>query len=353
MSYSITKMIFILTISITSLISCTDSKKKEINKTKRSKPRNNIIIPSTNNFNEYFKFEKSILLDTNIILSGIWSMDSDTNENLLITDLVGKHVIQYDKNGKINNELVPEKCNPGFNWAPMNAKYFQKNIVVLNSGPWGYLFKKNGDCIGEMSSKFIAPIHYEPFKEDKIIGYYSGGKGKIIRVLDKKGDFIKGFGVFPKMYKKFIYSVDGGGIIVDENQNIYQVNVYSPEIIKYNSEGENITTFFRKPKNYNRISKDYFIDGFYRGIKQIKDKTLSLSLNLLNNSILLLELETNKKYEIELCTLDGNYLTSETLDVSGNVLLAKYNKLYILNKNEHITDDKYKNPMIDVYSFRY
>jgi hypothetical protein len=313
-------------------------------------------------FNNYFKKSNDIQLDNKILVAVISDLDIDSEGNLLVTDNVGKNVYLFDEKGRLKKKLSADSCHPGFNWIPLYARFSKNNeILVVNSGPWGFRFKKNGNCLGDMDQTYLASLHVCFKNNGNIIGYYNDYENgeAYLEEMDSLGKAIRRFGQFPKEFKNIISRLEGGGLVCDDNDNIYQLDVTSPNIVKYGPDGKYITTLFRAPSYFRRIVEDIkdYSENPMKFMKQVKNlfenNTISFSLQLLDTKKIMILLLNNKKYGIEIFDLDGKFLLNDELITDKYIIAAKNGNIYVVIQPSMDKNGNLPNPKIEVYKFIY
>ncbi|MGQ9798059.1 MAG: hypothetical protein ACUVRG_02025 [Ignavibacterium sp.] len=319
---------------------------------------NHSLFAQTREINFYNLVTKvrTIKPDEKILIGSINSLDIDKNGNILITDRVANQVYLLDPNGKLIRTLLPDSCHPGFNWRPFDAKFDKSgNILVLNANPWGYRFYKNGKCLGKMDIKFLAPLHISFLSDSSIVGYYNDLERPHLKMMDNLGREKFKFGRFPDEFKRIIYRLEGGGLITDKDDNIYQLNVISPEIFKYNKHGKLLKSFYKNPSYYQNIERDFLNDNPANVLSEVpkllKDKTLALSLFLFNDDKLLIQFMQGNYYIIQICSLDGKYMKDE-ISIDKQILLAKHGLIYLTYQPEPDKKGNLPNPIIEVYKLK-
>lgn len=317
----------------------------------------NFILPQTNDVNFYEEASKikTIKFDESILLGDISFLDIDDKKNLLLTDRVSQNVFLFSENGKLINTLSTEKCTPGFNWNPQKA-YFnrQGGIVVINNAPWGYRFKSDGNCLTGMNLYFLPPLHLA-FKEDGImIGYYILDDGNHLKIMSKSGKEMKKIGTFPNGFKNLISRFEGGGLITDENDNIYQLNVNSPKVFKYSKDGVLIYDFMNRPSYLRLVDEDISEDPskHFKQINNLANKTLSLGLFLLDKHKILVLLSKNKNIGMEVYNTDGKYLLKREIIIDKMILAAKDGLIYVSVQPPLDSEGKLPNPFIEIYKLK-
>jgi len=282
----------------------------------------------------------------------------DVNQQYyLITDRISKKVYLINRQGAQKvKELSVEKCDPGFTWRPIIARFVKDGILLLNSIPWGYRFSSDGNCLGKMDIKFVAPLLVSGMRNGDIIGFYNS-KEPFLCIMDKYGEEKKKFGQFSNEFKNFLYRYEGGGLVLDEYDNIYQIDSYDWQIKKFDSNGKFTRIIGKKPPFFRKIEKDISNDPV-KLMKEfgelIENKTTTQSMYLLaKNKILIQYFSTNAKRNrvfIQIVDYNGNELQSSEIAGTKRILFAQDNKLYFYNQPD-LKNGILPNPKIEIYEF--
>lgn len=309
------------------------------------------------NFYEKASKVKSIKITNKILIGDINFLDIDKNGNILITDRIGNAVHILDREGKLLRTLTPDSCNPGFNWRPFKAYYDRHgDILVLNSIPWGYRFWGNGNCKGEMDITFIAPLHIYSLSDNSIVGYYNLDDGLHLKMMNDKGKEKFRFGEFPSEYERLIYRFEGGGLVTDKDDNIYQLNFSSPEIFKYDKRGKLTQKFGKIPSYFRKIERDLSSSdpksAFSEIPKLLKDKTIALSLFEYDTDKIMVQLYNGNFYGIQIYNLKGDYLLKDEIILDRQILSAKYGLIYFVYQPEPDANGNLPNPVLEVYKLK-
>lgn len=312
-------------------------------------------VKLSSEFKDVFIKHKEFVIDTSVKIGMIQSLDANQNGDIIITDFQVAQAIVINSNGKLKVKLTPEPCNPGFHWSPVKAVFIDNYIYIINASPWGYKFDLNGNCIGEMSKSFLPPYILSGLDKNHLIGYYALEGNQSLKVLDTEGNEKSSFGIFPEEYKNFIFRVEGGGLVVDKYKNIYQMNITSPTIYKYNKTGKLLNTFKNYPDRFVKLKKDLSPDAMTM-IKEtgeaFKYVSLALGLFMLNDSTLLMKVKDGRgKYKLLLLNLEFELLHDEAFVIKEDLILAKNGYLYFV-KDEVMNHGDYINPKIVIYKMK-
>jgi len=322
-----------------------------------------ILLIAKSIYGQHFSkihLSSEIQLDSTILLANIDKLDVDDESNLLVTDFRSQSIILFDKKGKLVRVLNPTECHPGFTWNPYYAKFADGYIIVLNSIPWGFKFNNDGTCLGDMDVSFVAPFKILGLSGGKLLGYFTNNdKKQHLSIMDSSGKEIKRFGIFPEKFANLIDKFEGGGIVEDSKGNIYQLNVSSPVITKYDREGNFIKEIGIFPHYYKKIEEDPFFNispsQLFKAMKKIKGKSLATDLFLYHDSTLVVLIQNWKKvitYNLEIYSTDGKHLNSEDISTDFNILAIKNKVIYSSFQPKMNTDGSIPNPFIRTFTLK-
>lgn len=305
-------------------------------------------------FSEAFLKFKEFIIDTTLKVGQIRFLDVDDNDNLIVSDFLRKEVFILSPNGKLIKTLNPDICTPGFHWSPVFANILNGQIYVINAGPWGYRFDREGNCLGKMDDNFLPPRFLQSFSNNRILGYYALANDLSLKVMNEFGKAEYKFGVFPEEHKNFLTRFDAGGLVVDKFNNIYQMNVSTPQIYKYNEQGKLIKVFNNYSNNFITLDRDINNSSaeLINEIKRIQNVSWAEKLFLLTENILLVKLRhPQNKYGLLLIDLDGELACEKEYEIEENLLYAKNGRLYFIS-DQIVNDNQYLNPKITIYKIK-
>lgn len=311
-------------------------------------------------FNQYFEFVKEITLPSDMILGDITAIDT-YGDKIVIADKFGKNAYLINNNGKLLKRLNTDECHPGIKWFPYNAYFNKKGYIYIinNSPPWGFRFDKNGKCLGPVDATFVGAYWFAFTINDQIIGYNQSNKynKNSLILMDAKGKEIKIFGVFPEAFKNLINRRRAGGLVTDKDDNIYQLNVCSYEITKYDKDGKYLKTLKCKPNRYLAPERDYSdtkdMQQMMRESRSMNDFTNPERLYLLDENIIATEYWNKGVLELTLCDLEGNRLNINPITYEKQKsLFAKNGFLYFTFQADADVKGNMPNPTIKIYRYK-
>lgn len=98
-------------------------------------------------FEDVFKIAREVQLDDAIVLGDRMSPIVGPQGQMLAMD--GDLAVLFDSSGRMISEVTPEACNPGHNWSPTNAQFFEDGgFLVFGFSRDGYWFDASGQCTG-------------------------------------------------------------------------------------------------------------------------------------------------------------------------------------------------------------
>lgn len=312
-------------------------------------------------FSQKFIKVKEVKLDKDLLIGNVWTMDVDDDGNFIINDQIAREIYLLNSKGKLREKLSPLKCDPGFSWRPFDVKKLTNGkILVLNSGPWGFLFNADGSCFGNLDNSFIAPAQITS-QTNGLVGYntieFQNKYDCYLNIMDHRGIEIKRFGIFPEKYRAMITRLDRGGLFCDSENNIYHSNPTDAVIYKYNPKGELLKEIECKPGYYigvtpvlsNNIAPFVMIKKL---VETIKNETLIENIFLLDVDKILVVISHRGKFSNMVLSLNGDFIYEEKEFSTRKFKCAKNGFAYKVIQPES-SDDAIPNPVIEVYKFEY
>lgn len=303
-----------------------------------------------------FELIKEIKITNNLLLGSIWHLSCFQNKEFLITDNIGKKVYLIDNNGNLLKELNPEVCNPGFNWNPLYS-FFNKegDIYIINSLPWGFRFSRTGNCLGPMSNAFLGTFSVDFKTNGEVIGYYAMEDGNYLKAMSPDGKEIKKFGEFPKEFKNIIFHFEYGGIITDDNDNIYQLTPVSTKIVKYDKHYKKICEFEYLPDDFFKVREDINLSDnpqelIFEISKKLEGKTFSNKIFSVNKKMLAVQYSRNNSYGLILYYTSGEPVIKKNINFNKRIMASSDDGyIYTVEEAKPDKDGNLPNPSIQVY----
>lgn len=313
--------------------------------------------------NEYKlqKLKNMIEIPQEIVLGTISSLDIDNKGNLLITDQMSKNVLLFDKILKKFKNLSPFNCTPGFNWRPIygvfNSK--SKNILIINSLPWGYKFLENGNCFEPMNYKFIAPSFIINTYDSRLVGYYNDDQGNSLKMMDENGNILFTFGEFQDNYKNFIKRFAGGGLTTEETgKYIFKMDVHSPILHKYNLQGHLLEKKKYRLSHFSQIDRDVIEnkENPFLIVKDLKSllegKSIIKNFTYYGKNKFIVVTFTNKKHFIHLVNTTGDVLFESEIPDELSYLNSKNGIIYFSEQPTTDNSELLPNPRVIMYEIK-
>ncbi len=309
------------------------------------------------NFSKYFTKESTVKLSDKTVICEITALDY-SGKNYLITDVYGKKVFLFDaKSGMLHCELNAAKTSPGYNWNPLVSYFNKEGIFVHNNMPWGYRFDTNGLGKGNMSSKFLGTPYFCFQTNGNFVGLYLSNNS-YLSLMTNAGENIKNSNNIDFEYPNMINRYEGGGIIADEKDNIYQITCYDWKIKKYDRDLNYIKTIGSRPPYFDKIEHDLQnkrpTPGHNDLRNTLKDKSTILNMFYFAKGKILIQYytPTKKKNPIGIMIIDteGNRITKEEIMIDRKIVLAKDNKIYLAIQPKGDANHL-PNPIIEVYRY--
>ena len=294
--------------------------------TKMNNIPNRHVAISANHISDIFTLEREVVLSDSVFIAHYAYLDVDAEGDFLLTDIIGKQVVLFSRNGDHKATLSTDPCNPGFPWSPWQARFKPDGKIIVNSSQWGYEFANNGDCIGELSDAFEFPESMGFDDNGNIYGFYVHGqqdKGYHIRKMNAHGELINSFG-FDDMYFWYTLRYNPVPDIVVKDDYVYHAQIFNPGINRYNEKGQFINHIARNPDYYRapKIDDSEFSDDHDPGSASIKYHgkfSVTRSLWLLNDKTLMISYDNEYNRKNKISALNGLGL----MDLEGNDLINK------------------------------
>ena len=327
------------------IVSGCGSREREIDAKSEDIPDRSTIISATH-IDDIFTLEREVALTDSIFIAHYAYLDVDTDGDFLLTDMIGKQVILFDRNGYHKRTLSTEPCDPGFPWHPYQARFKPEGNIIVNSSEWGYEFSNDGDCIGKLSDEFGFPDAMGFDNRGDIYGFYVYGQqdtGYHIRKMNQRGKTIDKFGFDDTYFWYTSRYSPAPDIVVDQNGVVYHAKIFNPKIDKYDKKGNLITQIGKKPEYYRevRVNDSEFAEGNdsrSAAIKYSGKFSLTQSLSLLNDETIMVKYKNqynrNKKPDeligLMFMDLEGNDIIGTDILTHINFVTAKNGFAYSL-----------------------
>lgn len=307
-------------------------------------------------FSKYFRLTSTIQISDDVVIGEISHLDINKNGDILLTDVIGNAVFLFDKTGHIIKQLSTQPCQSSFIINPIEAKFFDSGTIFMtNSGPWGYLFNENGDCLSEVDKYFTPPYNF--CCSNYLYGIYPESETTKILKMDKKGKKIETILNKKFEFQKIINRWSIHNSVVYTNNSVFFVLATDPVLYKID-KNKKLNSIDFSPSYFTRIEEDIIE---YTGNKKellddlnnkIKDRTTISSIFLFAKDKFLIQLSHRGYNGIEIIDLKGNKLISEEILTNKYFLFVENGKLYRVVDNEIDQNGNIANPKIEVYELR-
>ena len=211
---------------------------------------------SISHIDDVFTLEREVVLTDSVFITSTTHLDVDADGDFLLTDMLGKQAILFDRDGNYKKMLSTEPCDPGFPWDPFQARFKPDGNIIAHTSQWGYEFSNEGDCMGELSDEFGFPQGMGFGNSGNIYGFYVRGQqdgGYHIKEMDRHGEEIQSFGFDDKYFWYTMRNLGLPDIIVDKNNYVYHAKKFSSQIDKYDGKDNFITQIGEKPDYYRPV----------------------------------------------------------------------------------------------------
>jgi len=304
---------------------------------------------------EYFELDHTVQLSTEVLLSGIRSLEVAVNGDMLVYDQRHRAVALFDAYGSLIKNLDPTPCHPGFNMMPTGAVYVGSGIFMMNSGPWGYRFDKKGRCVGPVDETFRPTALHAGTVGGEIWGFY-GSQGRIVR-MDSLGGTISSFSAPPTEFAEMRDHVSEGELIV-HSDTVYFASPIDFRIYRYLLDGEPVSAIGTEPPGYRRPPADYPEQSSVQRLDSIGKILLSTSvtsgLDLLDKNLLMIQIRNPREsVRYFVYSEEGSLLAAgQASDLSRPFHFAARGLAYhVATPEREDPDAEPVNPTVEVYRY--
>ncbi|MTI89494.1 MAG: hypothetical protein FH748_16185 [Balneolaceae bacterium] len=310
------------------------------------------------NMQTTFEKVKEISLDSNTVFD-IRYLSVNKEKDLLITNRARNEVFLFDSSGTLKAKLS-EKLDAGFpggNWAPLHA-YFKKNgeIFVSNSVPWGILFGGKGAFKKFMPEVYNGTADLAFDRNNHIYSLKNNYEGFFIRRYDSSGNEVDMISNIDTSFKHINKRAIIGNNLIVVNDHLFYKNISKPNVYKYNSSGNLISTFSETPAYYKRPNSDMDYKGSGPDLDRNKlsqsvfkfatKYTANYSIHHLDQDLLLIQyVNMGGNYGYQIVSTTGDYILDYDLYTKNKIMAAKDGYIYINATVDEIA------PRIDVYKY--
>lgn len=293
------------------------------------------------NFEKYFSFIDTLSFDFNdIIIGEIKSLVVLDKTKFVILDKKSNSVNIIDIIGKTSTKLSLEKEIPGLKLDPL-AIYKDPAHGFWVSGATRYYFKfdEKGKLEANYSNNnYSATDKFCIDSKSNIIVYsmYSMVEPVLLyfNIMDNNIEELFKLD-FPQNRINIIRRWLGGGILIDDKNNIFIANGIEDKIYKYKFDGILLKYFKSKNIGYSQISEDIPPDKdgvlkYFMKKKGRVDFDSFFNLFFLNNNYDIVALfVVDGKLNLEIFTSDGVLLNNKKIIIPHRLVLAENNFIYL------------------------
>ncbi len=195
-----------------------------------------------------------------LLIGWIWSLDVAPDGRLLVVDYRAREILLFDPEGKLLAVPDPVLCHPGFEAAPVIAKFVgDQSIFVSNGGsPRGYRFTSDGDCQGNVDPDFgflTQSGFLDVGAQGSLIGVYRFPDRQVVRRMDASGKTLHEFDLPSSKFPNATRRIAEGGLVADE-RHIFYAGVAEPSILKLTLEGNVVAEFSQRTAWFRDVSND-------------------------------------------------------------------------------------------------
>jgi hypothetical protein len=277
-------------------------------------------IAQDKSFASKFHLERTITIDSTILIANVSALSVDDEGRLLVADQFENKAYLFDSTGTLLKQVIPNAVTP----APIRGlgpgRFRSDGSFLVCAGYTGtFRFSRAGDCIGVIDSPFFPTRQFCTDRLGNIYALYHEEKlGPCVK-CDSSGMELRRFSSIPRDFAGLVGRVLGGGIACDDEGNIYVCYPTSDEILKYDSTLKQVGTFRHDSKLYEQPERmpDH-IRGDRKSIMaavepRIKGKSVVTSLDLAAKNTLALQFYTGSQVCVQLFDLSGHYIPKEEI----------------------------------------
>ena len=311
-------------------------------------------------FSQHFRRLKTIQLSDQVLIGKIRFIDVDDDGAILATDLIGMQVHLFNQEGELLKSLTAEPCHPGFTMRPIQAVYApDASILMTNGGPWGYLFKRNGECSYAVDENFTPPDKLCS-TDDELYGFYTVRPEEVyIRVMDASGKGLSSFQIASPKFPNITYRMPVGGLLCSESGRIYYSDGFDPTITVYDREGGVLQVIDEAPSYFKSIDADIrHYSQPERGMpaisKALENSTILYSMFLLDEERILVQYHNQSegdRYRIGILGTNGEWILDPEVEIETPIYLAKDGFVYTMSQAGPDQQGHIPNPSIEVYQY--
>lgn len=294
----------------------------------------NLLGYSLDSFNNLFKQEKEIFIDTKDLNVGqLFILKTDDHHNLLFLDARGSQLLLFNQEGKFLKRIGQRGQGPGEYSMPFGLGVDHEGNIILSDGQSRRIniYDREGNFI---SSFICSGMHWPPHvicidsKRNFFLGGFkadlsrpNSGQGLYINKYNSEGKYLKSFYSrntkqtwFLSLYPFFSFDIDNNDRIYATQMNRYLISIFD-------SDGNLLKTFGHTPHYFKPPDPNIRIDySKFKNQAALKEKleqlskswTKIISLNVINDKHLILQIEMNgliknidKKYVLDIWNKEG------------------------------------------------
>ncbi|MGC9092603.1 MAG: 6-bladed beta-propeller [Bacteroidota bacterium] len=277
-------------------------------------------VAESKTFDQIFEKERDLQLsaENDVLISRVLDVIVTRDSNILILDDIGRQVLMFSHDGEFIKKIGAFGHGPGeYLWPSLIAADPNGDIFVFDADAAKLLiFDAEGNFkssifTGEFVSRMAVTSHGVYLQE-----FTFNGRNSIYQ-YDTTGKLIRTFSPVPENFRELLMRVTlGGGLVADDEGNLYQITVAKYEISKFSPDGSLIAKFARTPpflKPYPEKLPSIANDR--RKLNElIFDRTLIHRLFYLKPGLLLVQLINHDRQRrptvfLEIYDVSGRFLT--------------------------------------------
>jgi len=300
-------------------------------------------------------YERDIVFPDDLLLSTIDQIVREPGGNLYVVDRTSQSVHYFSPSGDLLHTLSIEACDPGRVFSPWWVSTNGEQVFVINGGPWGYLFDKNGACLGRVSEEYF-PLRLQVSQNDRIVGLRRTADPNIPLVITSATLEGKTTGTWPLPIGEYPMAnrrVETGGLAITGRATYYAVSS-EPVIHRVDIEGNVTSIDVGDHFNHQRPTRDLPVGRLGPDLGKVAQLTRFATSNLglfeVGDNLLLAQYRTgvDRWDRLWLSSDDGSVLWAETDTLGFDYVNG--NLAFRVNQPDFRDDGSIPNPYLEVYT---
>lgn len=318
------------------------------------------VAVATNVFSDYFAPVDTISLEIDSLYIGqIFKLIALDNGNIVFYDAVARSLIYLETSKHKAKPITLTKYIPGLE-IHFRGMFRSENgdFWIVNDPNRFIRFSEQLEFL----DTFVLPSQYHvgmlnqkdvklnilmcDFRDTgTLINRFDLSSGKVTKFCEPK---------FQSDLSQAMSRIEGGGMLVDLNGNVYLANSVENKIYKYDSNGNFMDVFSCRFSRFQQMQKDIppgndaFLNFLQSGLNKSRDNVYNIFF--LSDNIILVNigLKTSRGDGLQLFSTTGTALTKGEimLPAKCGLYYASNNFIYLLTSHSELPEGELQNPKI-------